>query len=109
MYSFVLLNTRFHDVNVLKWNRYAFQIRQELQEVEKELQEQQVERERHRRLQEQEILALKEQVNAAAVERSSLLEQCSSLEARRSHAQRYSRCSKSPVLFIFADTAAFTL
>ncbi|MCI4392552.1 hypothetical protein PGIGA_G00147150 [Pangasianodon gigas] len=64
------------------------QMRLELQEVEKELQEQQAEQERHRRLQEQEILTLKEQTNAAAIERSSLLEQCTSLEARRSHAQR---------------------
>ncbi|MCJ8746782.1 hypothetical protein PDJAM_G00145640 [Pangasius djambal] len=64
------------------------QVRLELQEVEKELQEQQAERERHRRLQEQEILTLKEQTNAAAIDRSSLLEQCTSLEARRSHAQR---------------------
>lgn len=66
----------------------ALQVRLEVQEVEKELQEQQAEREKHRRLQEQEILALKEQTNAAAIERSSLLEQCTSLEARRSHAQR---------------------
>ncbi|XP_058231272.1 centriolin isoform X2 [Hemibagrus wyckioides] len=64
------------------------QVRLELQEVEKEVQEQQTERERHRRLQEQEILTLKEQTNAAAIERSSLLEQCTNLEARRSHAQR---------------------
>ncbi|XP_053530297.1 centriolin isoform X2 [Ictalurus punctatus] len=64
------------------------QMRLEVQEVEKELQEQQAEQERHRRLQEQDILTLKEQTNAAAIERSSLLEQCTSLEARRSHAQR---------------------
>lgn len=68
--------------------RCALQVRLELQEVEKEVQEQQVERERHKRLQEQEVLTLKEQINAAAIERSSLLEQCKSLEARRSHAQR---------------------
>ncbi|KAK3514212.1 hypothetical protein QTP70_009471 [Hemibagrus guttatus] len=66
----------------------ALQVCLELQEVEKEVQEQQAERERHRRLQEQEILTLKEQTNAATIERSSLLEQCTSLEARRSHAQR---------------------
>lgn len=70
----------------------ALQVRLELQEVEKEVQEQQTERERHRRLQEQEILTLKDQTNAAAIERSSLLEQCTSLEARRSHAQRYLFC-----------------
>ncbi|KAI5613292.1 centriolin isoform X3, partial [Silurus asotus] len=64
------------------------QVRLELQEVEKERQEQLAERERHRRLQEQEILTLKEQTDAAAVERGSLLEQCTSLEARRLHAQR---------------------
>ncbi|KAF4074479.1 hypothetical protein AMELA_G00239790 [Ameiurus melas] len=64
------------------------QMRLEVQEVEKELQEQQAERERHRRLQEQDILTLREQTNTAAIERSSLLEQCTSLEARRSHAQR---------------------
>lgn len=56
--------------------------------MEKELQEQQAEQERSRKLQEQEILALKEQTNATAIERSSLLEKCTSLEARRSHAQR---------------------
>lgn len=87
----------------------SFQVRLDLQEVEKDLQEQQAERDRHRRLQEQEELALKEQTNAAAIERSSLLEQCTSLEARRSHAQR----SEIQITFLFylfvIDTAAFTL
>ncbi|XP_060762870.1 centriolin isoform X3 [Neoarius graeffei] len=64
------------------------QVRLEVHEVKKELQEQQAERERNRELQEQEILALKEQTNAAAIERSSLLEQCTSMEACRSHTHR---------------------
>ncbi|GAA6098348.1 centriolin isoform X4 [Tachysurus ichikawai] len=64
------------------------QVRLELQEAEKEVQEQQADWERHRRLQEQEILTLKEQTNVAGTERSSLLEQCTNLETRRLHAQR---------------------
>lgn len=66
----------------------ALQVRLELQEAEKEVQEQQADWERHRRLQEQEILTLKEQTNVAGTERSSLLEQCTNLETRRLHAQR---------------------
>ncbi|XP_060739295.1 centriolin isoform X2 [Tachysurus vachellii] len=64
------------------------QVRLELQEAEKEVQEQQADWERHRRLQEQEILTLKEQTNVAGTERSSLLEQCTNLETRRLHAQK---------------------
>ncbi|XP_027001490.2 centriolin isoform X2 [Tachysurus fulvidraco] len=64
------------------------QVRLELQEAEKEVQEQQADCERHRRLQEQEILTLKEQINVAGTERSSLLEQCTNLETRRLHVQR---------------------
>ncbi|XP_062873585.1 centriolin isoform X2 [Trichomycterus rosablanca] len=71
-----------------KSNENLLQVRLELQTMQQELEEQRSEQERQRRLQEEEIRTLKEKLDVTTAQRSSLMEQCTNLEARRTHANR---------------------